>query len=416
MLALAWVAAAAVLVLPLLVTPHLLDRFRVVKEGAMRTQGILSLVLLVVAVTVGGSARMRDVLRERAVIATGVAGLVWTGITTLTSTNALWSIPSLVSCVTSVLVLVGVWYAAPRITLSIFDVLVPPVLVNAALSAAQEFGLYQPFTVDELSTRHLAATALIGNPNIVGTYMALAAVILSSAATRVSGWRTWLYGFAATVAVTSVVVSRTRTALIGLLVGMAVLALMVSFKRALTFAVAVAVLFAGGLVLNVRVVERLVRMPSRVSTYGLEVVTSGRVTPALVATSMFMAHPITGVGPGAYRFEYMPHQIAVRARYGKLVEGVGATNFSETHNDHLQMLAETGLPGYALFLAAVTAVVVCVRRATGDDQRTQVARVMVPAVAATFLVLALAQFPLHVAVTRHLLMTFAGLGLGWSRR
>jgi O-antigen ligase len=416
MVVLAWLVTAAMLIVPLAVTPDLLDRFRVIKESIMRAEGIVGLFLIVVAAALGGTVRLREMARERLIVGILLAGLVWTSITTSSSTHLLWSLDSLASVVTSLLVFVTVWYAAPRISLTILDVLVPALLINTAVAAAQEYDIHQPFTVDPLTAHHLTATALIGNPNIVGSYMVLIAVALAGAAVRIRGWRRWLYSIGTICAVSGVFVSRTRTAMIALLVGLAVLAVTLSAKRALALGGVLAILFGAGYCSGVRVIRRVVALPGNVARVGWEVASSGRITPALVAIQMFRDHPLTGVGPGAFRFEYMPYQIEVRRRHGSELRDVGMTNFGETHNDHLQLLAETGLPGYLLFLGGVAILIRTARKSPPGDERREVARAVVLPLAATFLVLCLAQFPLHVAITRHFLMTVAGILAGWSRR
>lgn len=416
MVTLAWLATAAVAVIPLAVAPDLLDRFRIPKEALTRAEGILGLLLLVVALAFGGSTRIQEMMRERAVAALVVAGVGWSLLTTALSTHRDHSMQSLISFLTSVLVFVMVWYAAPRISLAILDVLVPVAIVNAALATAQEYGIYQPFIVDPLALRHHNATALIGNPNLVGSYLTLVAIILAAAAIRVPGLRRWWYALAAFCAVSGVFVSRTRTAVIALLAGVVLLAFAVSARRALILVAGVLAMLATGYVSNVRVIRRVAKMPERVARTGLEVASSGRLTPAFAAMAMFLDHPVTGVGPGAFKYQYLPYQIEVRKRHRALLSGVGATNFAEVHNDHLQMLAENGLPGYVLFLGTIAAIVVAARRSPPDDVPASVVRTMAIPLAGTLLVLCIAQFPLHVAVMRHLLMTFAGILMGWSGR
>lgn len=411
---LGWLVTAGVVVIPLLVAPDFLDRFRVVKESAARAEGFLGLFLVVVAIAFGSADRLREMLRERAVAAVLIAGVAWSGITTLTSTHRALSVESFITILTSALIFFVSWYAAPRVPLLVFDLLVPVVLINAVLAAMQEYGIYNPFT-SFAPYRHLSATGLIGNPNIVGTYMSLAVIVFAAAASSVPGWRRYLYTFGALCAAASVVVSRTRTALIALMVAIVIFAVGRSLKRAAVVAAALAVLFAIGFAAGVPVVRRLAAVPKRVAANGLEVATSGRMGPNLAALQMFRDHPVTGMGPGTFKYHYMQYHATTWLRYKSLLRGTSATSFSEAHNDHLQVLAEAGLPGYALFLAAIGILVFHARRADADDPRARIARTMVIPLATLLLLLCLAQFPLHVAVTRQLLVTLAGLVAGWSR-
>jgi O-antigen ligase len=411
----AWLATAATAILPLAVVPDLLDRFRIVKEFLTRSQAILALFLLVTAILLGGSARLRELLRERALIAILAASVAWAVLTTALSTHRGHSAESLISFLAAIVIFVTTWYAAPKIGVTILDLLVPTTLVNTVLSALQEYRIYQPFQVDPNTFYHLTATGLIGNPNIVGTYMTILAITFAAAAARIPS-RRWWYSFGVVCAVSGVFVSRTRTALIALIAGFVLLAIAVSARRALAVAGVLAAVLALGYMLQIRVIHRLVRIPVRVANVGLEVATSGRLTPALTAFAMFRDHPLTGVGPGAFKYQYLPYQIETRRKYGQLLQGVPPANFGEAHNDHVQLLAEAGLPGYLLFLAGIGALVRVARRPDAEDERAAFIRLVALPLAVCVLILGLAQFPLHVAVTRQLLVTLAGLAAGWSRR
>jgi O-antigen ligase len=426
MTALAGLVTACVAIVPLAVVPDLLDRFHVIKESVVRAEALIGALLVVFALS-----RVED--RQSCLSRAGQAGLpvlhlvtaagvAWTGLTALLSTHRPISYDSFVSVLTSALLFLAVWYAAPRISLVILDVLVPVVMVNAALAAVQEYAIYDPFLHDDpILPQHLKATGLIGNPNVVGSFMALAALILTVAAVRVRGVRRLLYALGALVATASVLVSLTRAALFALAAGLVLLAIGRSRKRAAAVLVAAAVLFGAGVLFRVPLVLRVLEMPRLAREGGLEVATSGRVAPALAAWEMFRDRPLTGVGPGAYRYWFTEYKTRVRQRYGAVIAGTTPTTFGDAHNDHVQLLAEAGLPGYLLFAAFLAALWLAVRRAgfsppgAREDVRQRIARTLVVPLGGAFLVLALAQFPLHLAVTRHLLVTFAGLAIGWSR-
>lgn len=417
MAAACWIAAIPLLLVPLAVMPDLLDRFHVIKESIMRTQAILGAFLFAVALAFGETARFRELMHEKAIIFTAAAGLLWTVITTLLSTARASSIDSLVSVATSALVFLVVWYAAPRVPLMVFDGLVPVVLINGVLAYLQEHAIYDPFVTDDpIVTQHLKATALIGNPNVVGSWMALASVLLAGASIGARGTRRWYYAFGAAAALSGVVVSETRTAIISVAAGLVLLAIGGSRKRAVVIISALALLSTVGIGLRVPVVMKVIELPRLVSEGTLEIASSGRVAPALAALEMFLDRPVLGVGPGAYGARFMEYKIRVIEQHPELVRGTTRTMFGDAHNDHLQMLAEAGAPGYALFLAFVTVVVLATRKAGTGHSRQRIAGIVALPLAATFLVLCLAQFPLHLAVTRHLVITAAGLIAGWSAR
>lgn len=415
MLALACLSAACLLVVPLAVLPDTIDRFRVIKESISRAEGILGLFLLAVGLAFAGSGRFREMLRERAVAGILAAGIVWAVVATLASTHRGHSTESLITFLTCVLVFVTTWYAAPRIPLLVVDLLVIPALANVVLVALQEYAIYQPFRTTPGLSRHMSSTGLIGNPNIVGSYFALLAIVFTVSAMYAQGGRRWWQAFGALTAIAGIVVSQTRTAVVALIAGLLLLAIGRSVKRASFAAAAIVALIGIGIALELPAITRLLALPRAVARHGLSVATSGRVAPALAGLEMAYEHPLTGVGPGAYKYQYMPYKVQVRKKFGGLMGKAVENNFGEAHNDHVQILAETGVAGYLLFLGTVIVVVQVVRRGDRVDVRSRIAAYAALPLAGSLLVLCLAQFPLYVPVTRHLLFTMAGLLLGWSR-
>ena len=84
-------------------------------------------------------------------------------------------------------------------------------------------------------------------------------------------------------------------------------------------------------------------------------------------------------------------------------------NFGETHNDHLQTAAETGIPGYALLFSAVILVLIGTRRrvAAKSPALKFVQTVSLPLAVGAFLVM-LGQFPLQLAAPR-MMFLYAGV-------
>lgn len=260
----------------------------------------------------------------------------------------------------------------------------------------------------------MRATALLGNPNIVGSYMVLMAVIFAAAAVRSGGARRAWQAFGALTAATGVLVSQTRTAVIALVAGVFLLAIGRSMKRAIIVLTAVVALLGIAAALKMPAITKLLKLPRTVAARGVMYATSGRALPALVALEMIRDHPVTGLGPGTFKAQYMSYALPV-IDGRQLPAGIVSVNYGEAHNDHLQIVAETGFPGYLLFLALVVVLVSRIRATQGRDPRERVARGMIVPLAGTLLVLCLAQFPLYVPITRHLLVTMAGLLMGWSR-
>jgi O-antigen ligase len=91
-------------------------------------------------------------------------------------------------------------------------------------------------------------------------------------------------------------------------------------------------------------------------------------------------------------------------------------NFGEAHNDHLQVLAGTGLVGYGFMLAAIALLASrsFIRRADDDDERARFARLASLPLAIGFSVSALAQFPLELAAALTAYLFYSALCVAWS--
>jgi len=382
----------------------------------MRTEAILGAFFLAVALSFGGATRMRELLRERGVIIVVAGAVVWTAITAATSGHRLLSIDSLVTVVCGAVLFVCVWYASRDIPFTALLVLIPAAVVNTVLASLQEYGIWNPFPTGPNLPQHLTATGLIGNPNDVGAYLVLCAIVLLVVSGHLRGWRRWIGTTAGLIALAGVIVSQTRTAVVALAASLIVIAARRSLKRAMAIGAVVVVSLLIATQMNVPALTRIVRAPRLLMAGRWDVVFSGRMPSFFAAVEMFRDHPILGNGPGTYKFFYMPYRQRLTGKYpGVLLQG-SDVNFAETHNDHLQLLAETGLPGYALFIAGCVVLVRVSKRSDGErDERTRLANdLALPLVIALF-VLALAFFPLQIAATRHLFLTMAALITGWSR-
>src|SRR5262249_37710262 len=105
-----------------------------------------------------------------------------------------------------------------------------------------------------------------------------------------------------------------------------------------------------------------------------------------------------GVGPGCYRYEFYDYKIRVEDKHRSLtLASTRAGQFGEAHNDHLQTMAQTGLPGYLLLLAAggLAARSSFSRRRPSIEGRF--ARLAALPLVVGFMVNAMPQFPLELA-------------------
>ncbi len=114
-------------------------------------------------------------------------------------------------------------------------------------------------------------------------------------------------------------------------------------------------------------------------------------------------HPLTGVGPGRYVWEFRPYQTSSVALW-----------FNHAHNDYLETAAEWGIPLALCFWAFVFRRLHGVSRLflTADDPWHRGASLGCAAALVAILLHGMVDFNLHIPAN---LMVFAAiLGLGWS--
>lgn len=410
-----YVALAGAAVTPLIIAPQSEDRFRLPKELMLRAEGIV-LIALALAALVWRAWPVRVRPRDP-VLLLGAATVVWVAIATLVSSNRLLSTMALIRVICVVAFVLVVYLLAASRPLWAVAALLLPAIPNVIMVFLQERGIWNPFEFNIELTRHLQSTALIGNPNDAGGYLlvpALAAVTLVVAVRRHRAITIPL----AAVLVGGLLMNQTLTAIAGFGAAIVTLAIVVSRRRWLMTGI-VAATFLAVLLLYPPFRTRAVHI-ARFSAEGrFDEIVTGRTTAFLAAAEMAKQHPFFGVGPGCYRFEYYPYKLQVEDKHPKLLTSPGRTvNFGETHNDHLQVAAETGLPGYALLAAALVLLgIPSLKRTEGAaaDARSRFATMLALPLAVSLFVLMLAQFPLQLAAPTMTYAFAAALCASWSR-
>lgn len=394
------------------------DPFRLPKELAFRTEAILLLLIGVFIVT-----RRRgswgELVRGIAPAEWGVclAIALWTAITTFTSQNRPLSEESIVTVLAAIVIFLATRRLAPHLPLLAFELALIPVIINAVIALLQEYRIWNPFTFPAEALGHQRTTGLIGNPNDVGSYIVGPAVATVIAAFVVRGWRRWIYVALLPVEVAGMIATGTRTALVAFVAGVVVFVLLRPLRQALVAAAILTVVIVFATRPSTLLGQLIGDFIDAAQHRQYNVVFSERLVPFLSAVDMARNHPLAGVGPGCFKYEFMDARFAIEEHYPKQWTRGWPQNFGETHNDHLQVMAETGLPGYALFVAAVLLVAIRWRRPPADAPQTPeriFAHTLRAPLAVTFFVLALAQFPLQIAAPRLMFLTLAGLATGWD--
>lgn len=412
------VVVASALLLPLIVQTTGEDSFRFPKELGLRVFAILIAAVFLVALALG-ELRLpppREWFRSQAAILIAVI-LGWSVITTITSTNRFLSLGSLSWIVAMTIVFGATVYAARRNGLWLVTIAMIPALVNGAVYALQEMEIWNPFPFESRIELHLTRTALVGNPNDVGSYLvapAMAAFALTIADRR----RRVMWLVIALLLSGAILMTQTLTAVIALMAGLAVMALVRSPRLGLA-AVAIALVSLTVAFLTLPPLRtRLARARAAIAAKDYDDLISARSTAFLAAAQMTRDHPLFGVGPGAFGWNYFDYKMGIETRSPRLAAG-GARmfNYGAVHNDHLQVSSETGLPGYALMLAAMILLgSLTVHHPRDETPRDEWVTVLGLPLAVAFFVLALAQFPLELVAPSHAFLYQAALLIAWRPR
>jgi O-antigen ligase len=243
--------------------------------------------------------------------------------------------------------------------------------------------------------------------------MYFAPVIIASAALLlVTSGRTRVLAIVAVISgVVAMMLAQALAAIVAVAVGLCAMITLFAPKRALLvlplLAVAGAFLFArtGA---GARVHEMVA------------IANDGHVPPAIAdrfiisaaAFEMFKDAPLAGAGPGGFEWLFFDYKTRVENKRPEL-RGIVQGNAGEAHNDHLQLLAEGGLIGYAVYAAALIGVAALSFR-PADEQRARFARLAALPLVLTLAVLGLAAFPIHIASSRTAFLFVAGLVTSWS--
>jgi O-antigen ligase len=413
-----WTIAAIVIATPLIYLPQATELFRFPKNLYFRAGMIVLTTLLLVGVIRDGFRIDRRELKKFPAVL-GIAVAAWTAVTAIISTNAALSVHALTIVLAYLLFFLTARSLLKDRPVAALNLVMIPALINGLLVMLQEAG-WQPLKLEELWDRHLSSTALMGNPNDVGTVLMGPALAALAAAIVLGGKRRLLAAGTALVLAAAVVASQTLTAVFALAVGAALMMIVASWKRAVmalgVLAVVLMVLFTAYEPLSRRA-TRLRRLATR-GEYNM--LLTNRLTPFAAAWEMFRARPMAGQGPGTFAWHYFDFKVGVDRKYPLLMTDVQRAswsyNFSEVHNDHLEILAESGLPGYVLYLVSLAGLAsISFRRRDGpESERRRFARLFALPFAAAFATVTLAQFPLQLAATAVTSLFLAAICVAWS--
>lgn len=295
-----------------------------------------------------------------------------------------------------------------------------PGAVNSAVIILEEWKLWNPIEFEAPVEDFLRSSGLIGNPNDVGMY--LLPVCLSAAAFAVSAngwWRAAGLTFAL-LAFGALIVTGTLTALVALVPSSIILIWLASRRWGIVAAIACPLAGLAALTLYAPLRNQLETIVAAAVVRDYDTVFTGRGAAFLAAIEMAKDRPFTGVGPGAFAWQYFPYKTEVQQAHPALLNSRAvATMWEEAHNDHLETAAEAEIFGYVLFLACLSALARCSLThldspRVGGEIRPAFSRLISLPLAVSLFVLALAQFPFQVASGLTVYLYLAALAMSWS--
>jgi hypothetical protein len=407
--------AATALATAVAMSPGSFDVFRTPKDVAL-----LSGCVVLLAAGVAGALLSEDIAQFfrripllPLIVALTAAG--WTVVVSLASLRpnaSFWAPITVICCVTFFCAALLTAHRQPVVALMVVLI---PAAANATLAILQSTQTWQPWAVDPRVPARLRTTALIGNPNDLGTYLVLPALAAFAAALA---WRRhrWLL-LVAVLLLAGVASAQSVTPFLAAGAGVFVMAF-TSRTLALRIGVAVAlVAVTSAAFLHPGSRSRFQSLVKTYSSGDLPEMTSFRIMPAATALEMFTDRPLVGIGPGSFSALYMSYKREMDEKYPQWVR-LGNDSFGQTHNDHLQILAETGLPGYLIFLTALAVLAsISFRRtdaAADADPKTRFAGMFAFPAAACFAVLAVAQFPMQLTAPMVPALYLAALCFAWA--
>lgn len=403
---------AGAIAIPLIFRRDPLDMFRLPKLIALRGEAILIVFVTLASLILG--APIRRIKWRDAWVTLPLAVLAIFIVITLTSTNRALSVSALASAAATTIVFFATVSAARSRRWILAAAPLAAAAVNSIVTIIEELKLWMPFGEHSGIPHHVQCNALIGNPNELGGYLGIAAL---AAIAIVATARRWTFA-AASILVIALLFSQTLTAIVAFAAALFCMMALMSWRHALR---AAAIGAAAAVLLIALVAPFRVRATNTlhwIRDGQYNAVATERFTPFVAAWSMFIEHPLIGVGPGAFAWQYFDYKLAAERRFPALRETFNrGVNYGEVHNDHLQSLAEGGAIGYVAFLGLIAALGWISFSIPRDipDPRLRFARQLALPLAIFCAVFSLAQFPMESTAVRSLLVHFAALCVGWRR-
>jgi O-antigen ligase len=283
-----------------------------------------------------------------------------------------------------------------------------PATALGAIAILQFHDLWQPLQFLGMApASRLAVTSLAGNPGDLGAYLVLPSLVAQEALRRrlrEGGWgrpAVWGVAVALAVCVYGLLLTQTLAAVVALLAGSLLFWGSRLPRRLVPGLLAVGALATALLVTAVPPLRhRVVEKVHQAAAGNWGAVLSGRPDGWRAAVWMLERHPLTGVGHGGYLPEFVPAKLALLDRGVPFDLDPTLGVFANAHNELLTVGAEWGVPGLLAVVWALWVLLGALRRLPPEE------RVLAGAGIAALVVLALVDFPFHVALVAYPALLF----------
>ncbi len=407
----AWFSVIATSVtLPLVFSPAARESFRIPKLALFHGIGFTLWGVFVAAIPCGW-VDFRSLSRYRGALALTLAITAWSAITSAFSQSPITSWESFATVSSAVAFFLVTLVSAGERPLRDVVFLTGGGVLSAVLVFFQASLLWNPIPAPPGSR-----FALFGSPNDLAMFLVPVIVATLALALSTEGWLR-VYGFSAFVAVAiGLLLTDSAAGVLSGIVGLVVMAairfeLLQERKRAALLFVLFAVAALGA-----ALVYSLPSLLTSLNGPELDNLLSGRLIAFSAAFEMVRDHPIVGVGPGMFEWHYFHYAPIADKVWGPFpIFSSRQMMFAEAHNDHLQIAAETGVPGLALFWTGLALLATRGLRSRKPwNTRKNFSRLCAAPLSASTFALSLAQFPFQLATTIFFLVVLSGLCIAWS--
>jgi hypothetical protein len=409
-----WTILAGTAALPFVFLRGAKDAFRTPKEIAFHAVALVVLAALAAwSIQSGPRALFGRAFRPYALLLGAI--LAWVVLAGVFSSNRLVSAFALGHVFLSTIWFAASWLVARRKGVAVLLAVAIPGVVSACIALLQVARLWTPVEVE--GSGRSSVIGIMGNPNDLGGYLALAAVPFAALAWT-AGTRARVLSVVALGMLGAAVFVTESAASAGSLVAAVAAVPMAGLRRGKALVAVLAVLLVLALGTSFLASDRIVSAKVEpLLGRGLREALSARTVAYATAGLMIRENPVLGVGPGCFAFRYPDAQIRIFAENPEIApRRVQRGMFVEVHNDHLEIAAETGIPGALLEIVALAMLFMAGGR--GRERETaspaSLGRLGAWSLGACLLVQMTFNFPLQISGILAPALFLAGTFIAWQ--